>query len=80
MQCIGEAFGVDPADEAQKEQYSTKPANLLSIFEVYLKTKKNTAAKVNFCSRLFYVTDASFFFSIVICSCPQGRNCKNDIL
>lgn len=44
MQCIGEAFGVDPTDEAQKELYSTKPANLLSIFEVYLKTKKNTAA------------------------------------
>ncbi|CEP10317.1 hypothetical protein [Parasitella parasitica] len=42
MQCIGEAFGVDVADEAQKELYSTKPANLLSIFDVYLNTKKST--------------------------------------
>ncbi|KAL7319259.1 hypothetical protein PS15m_002417 [Mucor circinelloides] len=41
MQCIGEAFGVDAADEAQKELYSTKPANLLSIFDVYLNTKKS---------------------------------------
>jgi len=45
MQCIGEAFGVDAADEAQKELYSTKPANLLSIFDVYLNTKKS--AKVS---------------------------------
>jgi hypothetical protein len=44
MQCIGEAFGVDASDEAQKELYSTKPATLLSIFDVYLKTKKSTAA------------------------------------
>ncbi|KAI9499063.1 hypothetical protein BDB00DRAFT_798154 [Zychaea mexicana] len=42
MQCIGEAFGVDPTDAAQQEAYSTKPANLLSIFEVYLKTKSKT--------------------------------------
>lgn len=45
MQCIGEAFGVDADDQAQKELYSTKPANLLSIFDVYLNTKKST--KVN---------------------------------
>lgn len=44
MQCIGEAFGVDASDEAQQKLYSTKPANLLSIFDVYLKTKSNTAA------------------------------------
>ncbi|KAI8376445.1 uncharacterized protein BYT42DRAFT_574635 [Radiomyces spectabilis] len=42
MQCIGEAFGVDPTDAAQKEAYSTKPATLLSIFEVYLKTKSKS--------------------------------------
>lgn len=46
MQCIGEAFGVDPNDPAQQEAYSTKPANLLSIFEVYLKTKSKTKAQV----------------------------------
>ncbi|KAI7870304.1 hypothetical protein BDF14DRAFT_1720976 [Spinellus fusiger] len=39
IQCIGEAFGVDREDAAQQALYSTKPANLLSIFEVYLKTK-----------------------------------------
>lgn len=39
MQCIGEAFSVDPSDPAQQEAYSTKPANLLNIFEIYLKTK-----------------------------------------
>ncbi|KAI7878937.1 hypothetical protein K492DRAFT_86957 [Lichtheimia hyalospora FSU 10163] len=39
MQCIGEAFSVDPTDPAQQEAYSTKPANLLNIFEIYLKTK-----------------------------------------
>ncbi|KAI7902452.1 uncharacterized protein BX663DRAFT_75858 [Cokeromyces recurvatus] len=45
MQCIGEAFGVDASDEEQKKLYSTKPATLLSIFDVYLKTKKATADK-----------------------------------
>lgn len=70
MQCIGEAFGVDPADEAQKELYSTKPANLLSIFEVYLKTKKNTtAAKVTLFlrKRSRYLTRV-FIILIVFCS------------
>lgn len=46
MQCIGEAFGVDPTDQAQQEAYSTKPANLLSIFEVYLKTKSKSKGQV----------------------------------
>ncbi|KAG0164441.1 hypothetical protein DFQ28_009115 [Apophysomyces sp. BC1034] len=45
MQCIGEAYGVDPADQVQQEAYSTKPANLLSIFEVYLKTKSKSKAQ-----------------------------------
>lgn len=44
MQCIGEAFGVDASDEEQKKQYSTQPATLLSIFDVYLKTKSKTSA------------------------------------
>ncbi|KAI0359035.1 TPR-like protein [Trametes cingulata] len=39
IQCIGEAFGVDPNDQAQVERLSVKPANLLSIFDVFLKTK-----------------------------------------
>ena len=39
VQCIGEAFGVDVANEAQKQQLSVKPANLQQIFDVYLKTE-----------------------------------------
>ncbi|KAI8144361.1 hypothetical protein BJV82DRAFT_607134 [Fennellomyces sp. T-0311] len=46
-QCIGEAFGVDPTDAAQQQQYSTKPANLLSIFEIYLKTKAKSRAQAS---------------------------------
>ncbi|KAL0073687.1 hypothetical protein J3Q64DRAFT_1745260 [Phycomyces blakesleeanus] len=45
MQCIGEAFGVDTEDAQQQALYSTKPANLLSIFEVYLKTKTKSKAQ-----------------------------------
>ncbi|CAO3611230.1 unnamed protein product [Cunninghamella blakesleeana] len=45
MQCIGEAFGVDTSDVTQQEAYSTKPANLLSIFDVYLKTKSKSKAQ-----------------------------------
>ncbi|KAI0308035.1 putative stress-induced protein STI1 [Multifurca ochricompacta] len=39
VQCIGEAFGVDPADQEQVNRLSVKPATLQTIFEVYLKTK-----------------------------------------
>ncbi|EGO28409.1 hypothetical protein SERLADRAFT_380016, partial [Serpula lacrymans var. lacrymans S7.9] len=39
IQCIGEAFGVDPVDEEQRERLSIEPAKLQSIFDVFLKTK-----------------------------------------
>ncbi|KAJ1310801.1 hypothetical protein OPQ81_009321 [Rhizoctonia solani] len=39
IQCIGEAFGVDPSNKEQTEKLSIKPANLQSLFDVYLKTK-----------------------------------------
>lgn len=39
VQCIGEAFGINPADKQQANRLSVKPATLQSIFEVYLKTK-----------------------------------------
>ncbi|KIO02396.1 hypothetical protein M404DRAFT_148114 [Pisolithus tinctorius Marx 270] len=39
IQCIGEAFGVDPSDDRQREQLTIKPATLQSIFEVFLKTR-----------------------------------------
>jgi small glutamine-rich tetratricopeptide repeat-containing protein alpha len=44
IQCISEAFGIDPKDDTQKDIYSIKPTNLLSIFDVYLRT---TQAKAN---------------------------------
>ncbi|KAJ3750994.1 putative stress-induced protein STI1 [Lentinula detonsa] len=40
VQCIGEAFGVDPSDDEQFSRLSVKPATLQSIFDVYLKTKE----------------------------------------
>ena len=43
VQCIGEAFGVNPSDDAQKQKLSIKPATLQSLFEVYLKTKEKVA-------------------------------------
>ncbi|KAJ2958851.1 hypothetical protein NQZ79_g5599 [Umbelopsis isabellina] len=39
IQCIGDAFDVDPTDPDQQSKYSTKPATLQNIFDVYLKTK-----------------------------------------
>ncbi|KAI0706062.1 hypothetical protein BC835DRAFT_1536643 [Cytidiella melzeri] len=38
IQCIGEAFGVDPSDETQRGSLSVKPFTLPSIFDVFLKT------------------------------------------
>jgi len=45
IQCIGEAFGVDPSDQAQKDKLSVKPATLASIFDVYLKTKDKVGSQ-----------------------------------
>jgi len=39
VQCIGEAFCVDPTDQEQVDRLNVKPATLQSIFEVFLKTK-----------------------------------------
>jgi len=38
IQCIGEAFGVDPNAEEQRERLTIKPATLQSLFDVYVKT------------------------------------------
>ncbi|KAI0651522.1 hypothetical protein C8Q79DRAFT_933837 [Trametes meyenii] len=43
IQCIGEAFGIDPSDQAQVDRLSIKPASLLSVFDVFLKTKDKLA-------------------------------------
>ncbi|CCO27882.1 similar to Hsc70 cochaperone SGT [Rhizoctonia solani AG-1 IB] len=48
IQCIGEAFGVDPSNTEQKEKLSIKPATLQSLFDVYLKTKDKVGAQVSF--------------------------------
>jgi small glutamine-rich tetratricopeptide repeat-containing protein alpha len=39
VQCIGEAFGVDPLDDKQRERLNIKPAKLQTIFDVFLKTR-----------------------------------------
>jgi len=44
VQCIGEAFGVDPSDNKQREQLSIKPANLMTLFELFLKTRDRMGA------------------------------------
>ncbi|GLB36482.1 putative homodimerisation domain of SGTA [Lyophyllum shimeji] len=44
MQCIGEAFNVDPSNEQQAEQLSVKPATLQSIFDVFMKTRDKVGA------------------------------------
>ena len=42
VQCIGEAFGVDPDNTDQTEKLSIKPAKLLNVFDVFLKTRQRT--------------------------------------
>jgi len=44
VQCIGEAFGVDPSDQQQAEKLSVKPATLPAIFDVYLKTQEKATS------------------------------------
>lgn len=39
IQCIGEAFGVDPSDPEQAAQLTSKPATLKNIFDVFTKTR-----------------------------------------
>lgn len=43
VQCIGEAFGINPSDDAQRQKLTIKPATLQSLFDVYLKTKAKVA-------------------------------------
>lgn len=44
VQCIGEAFGVDPSDKGQTERLSIKPATLESVFDLFLRTKDKMAS------------------------------------
>ena len=45
VQCIGEAFGVDPQDEGHRSRLSVAPATLPSIFDVYLKTREKVSTQ-----------------------------------
>ena len=40
---MAESFGVDPDSESDKPAYSLAPASLLSLLDVYLKTKAKSA-------------------------------------
>ena len=44
VQCIGEAFGVDPSDNEQSQSLSVKPASLQSIFDVFIKTRDKVSS------------------------------------
>lgn len=44
VQCIGEAFGVDPSDKGQSERLSIRPASLESVFDLFLKTRDKMAS------------------------------------
>lgn len=48
IQCISDAFGVDPADAAQKTQLSIAPASLVSIFDIFLNMQQKVT-KVSSC-------------------------------
>lgn len=43
VQSIAEAYGVDPNDKQQRDRLSIKPATLMSMFELYLKTREKIA-------------------------------------
>ncbi|OWZ37007.1 cytoplasmic protein [Cryptococcus neoformans AD2-60a] len=47
VQCIAEAFGVDPDSAEDEKAYSIKPASLVSILDVFLKTKAKTFASAS---------------------------------
>ncbi|KAG5651562.1 hypothetical protein H0H81_008240 [Sphagnurus paluster] len=43
IQCIGEAFNVDPSNQEQADRLSVKPATLQNIFDVFMKTRAKVA-------------------------------------
>ena len=45
VQCIGEAFGVDPSNKEQSQTLSVKPASLQSIFDVFIKTRDKISSE-----------------------------------
>jgi len=59
-------------DDTQKDIYSIKPTNLLSIFDVYLRT---TQAKVIYCINFFFF----FFFFFFIIFKEKKKKDKNKL-
>jgi small glutamine-rich tetratricopeptide repeat-containing protein alpha len=47
VQCIAEAFGVDPESSDDQSKYSISPASLLSILDVFQKTKAKSASSTS---------------------------------
>ena len=45
VQCIGEAFGIDPSNKEQSQSLSVKPASLQSIFDVFIKTRDKISSE-----------------------------------
>jgi small glutamine-rich tetratricopeptide repeat-containing protein alpha len=45
IQCIGEAFGVDPSNKEQSQALSVKPATLQTIFDVFIKTRDKISSE-----------------------------------
>ncbi|KAF9145845.1 hypothetical protein BG015_011775 [Linnemannia schmuckeri] len=79
IQCIGEAFGVDLNDAAQAQAYSTKPATLVSIFDVFVNAQKKlgnkTAAAASAASSASSTPAASA--SIPVSAEPTAEQKKN---
>jgi len=68
VQCIGEAFGVDPSDDKQRAQLSIKPATLQTIFDVFLKTRDRVSPSTT--------TSATSLGSSAVKSSPPSADAK----
>ncbi|KAF9434440.1 hypothetical protein BGZ76_008020 [Entomortierella beljakovae] len=82
IQCIGEAFGVDLNDSTQAQTYSTKPATLTSIFEVFVNAQKkisnkNAAAATAAASAATASTSSASTSSIPKITEPTAEQVKN---
>lgn len=45
VQCLSESFGVDPDSASDKSQYSIAPTTLVSLLDVYLKTRAKSTSQ-----------------------------------
>ncbi|KAG0046111.1 hypothetical protein BGZ83_008706 [Gryganskiella cystojenkinii] len=77
IQCIGEAFGVDLNDAAQAQTYSTKPATLVSIFDVFVNAQKKLGNKTAAATSAASTPAASASASAPKSSEPTAEQKKN---